>query len=241
MPRAPVAVVIPAHDEAASLPFVLDELAKIGSPKVDVLVVDDASVDGTPALLQQSGAPFLRLPLQLGVGGAMRAGLRLAVSRGYQTVARLDGDGQHRAADLEAMLAPIVAGEADAVLGSRHLGSADYDPGTVRRLVRALLAVQLSWLTRQKVTDPTSGYWAFGPRALALLSEHHPTGYPEPELILLLRREGLRLVEVPVQMRARAAGRTTLTLSRALHALARAWLALLVVPLRRPQEHAPRD
>jgi len=95
-----------------------------------------------------------------------------------------------------------------------------------------MLARVLSHLTRQRVTDATSGFWAFGPRAVKMLSEHHPTGYPEPELVLFLHRNGLRLVEVPTEMRARLAGRTSLTPSRAGLALARVLLAMVVVPLR---------
>ena len=86
----------------------------------------------------------------------------------------------------------------------------------------------------QPATDPTSGFWAFGPRAVRLLAGHYPTGYSEPELRLFLARNGLRVVEVPVRMRPRQGGRTSLTLARTGHALARTILALVVVPLRSP-------
>jgi hypothetical protein len=102
----------------------------------------------------------------------------------------------------------------------------------MRRAGQYLLAPLLSLVVGRRVTDPTSGFWAFGPRAVRLLSEHHPTGYPEPELLLLLSRNGLRVVEVPIEMRERSGGRSSLTIRRAGVALARVLLAVVIVPLR---------
>src|SRR5262249_49215226 len=112
---------------------------------------------------------------------------------------------------------------------------------SLRRAGQSALAACLTLVTGRRVTDPTSGFWLFGPRALRLLAEHHPTGYAEPELALLLRRNGLRVVEVPIRMRPRLAGRTSLTASRTLLALARTLLAIVVVPLRRVVAGTARD
>jgi hypothetical protein len=102
----------------------------------------------------------------------------------------------------------------------------------MRRAGQQILAPLLSLVTRRQITDPTSGFWAFGPRAISFLSEHHPTGYPEPELLLLLSRNRMRVVEVPIDMRERAGGRSSLTFLRSTVALARVVLAVVVVPLR---------
>ncbi len=102
----------------------------------------------------------------------------------------------------------------------------------MRRAGQHVLAPLLSLVIGRRVTDPTSGFWAFGPRAVRLLSEHHPTGYPEPELLLLLNRNRLRVVEVSIEMRERLAGRSSLTIRRAGVALARVVLAVVIVPLR---------
>jgi hypothetical protein len=101
-----------------------------------------------------------------------------------------------------------------------------------------MLAAGLSLVTRRRITDPTSGFWVFGPRALRMLARHYPAGYSEPELVLLLHRNGLRMQEVPIRMRPRLAGRTSLTATRALAALARTVLAMLVVPFRQAVEDA---
>lgn len=230
-------IVVPAYNEAESLPFVVDELRRLAAG-CEILVVDDASCDGTQALLPSLGVHRLRLRVRLGVGGAIRAGLRWAESQGFHRVVRVDGDGQHRAEDVARFLRELDAG-ADAVIGSRYLG-APAGPGDdrsfrrsgVRRHAQVALAKLLTIWTRRTLTDPTSGFWAFGPRAVRILARHHPTGYPEPELLLFLCRNGLDVREVPVVMRPRVAGRTSLTPRRELVALARVLLALVIVPLR---------
>jgi glycosyltransferase involved in cell wall biosynthesis len=225
-------IVVPARNEAASLPRVVAE-AHDAWPGREILVVDDASDDPTPALLPRLGVRWLRFGQHLGLGGALRAGMRDARRRGHHTVVRLDADGQHPADQVGRLLAPLRAGVADAVHGSRFAsGTGPRGRGGMRRLGQRLLAGMLSRVTGQAVSDPTSGFWAFGPAAVRVLGEHHPTGYPEPELLLFLRRNGLRVAEVPVTMRDRAAGTTSLTRPRTAVAVLRVLLALVVVPLR---------
>ena len=231
---------IPAHKEAASLPSVVRELRE-RRPALDILVVDDASDDETPALLPSLGVRWLRLPVHLGIGGALRAGLRYARRLDAEAVVRVDGDGQHDAREVGRLLAPIERDAADAVQGSRYLDAGDYPTPGLRRLGQRALALAMARLAGQPVTDPTSGFWAFGPRAVSLLGAHHPTGYPEPELRLFLARNGLRVREVPVRMRTRLAGHSSLTVPRAGLAMARIALALLVVPLRAAVESPVRD
>jgi glycosyltransferase involved in cell wall biosynthesis len=211
----------------ASLAAVVAEVRAL-RPGLDLLVVDDGSTDATPSLLHRLDVQWLRFPERLGIGGAMRAGLRYAARLGYDTAVRIDGDGQHRADDIDRMLAPLRQG-ADVVMGSRYLGRT---AAASTPLPKRLLALCLSMLTGQRVTDPTSGFCAIGPRAMALLAEHHPTGYPEPELRLFLKRNALRVLEVPVGQRPRLGGTTSLTAGRLTAAGARILLAMIIVPLR---------
>lgn len=238
-PAGSLLAIVPAFNESASLARVVQDLSRVMS-RDDILVVNDGSTDDTEALLPALGARWLTLSQRLGVGGAVRAGIRYARRGGYDYVVRIDGDGQHRACDIARLLRPVVAGHADAAMGSRFLARAIRADGW-RRASQALLAKCLSVVTGRTVTDPTSGFWLFGPRALRLLSGHHPAGYAEPELVLFLHRNGLRLTEVPIRMRPRVAGRTSLTAPRTALALARTALALVVVPIRRLVEGAPRD
>jgi hypothetical protein len=231
--------IIPAHNERAVLPSVLGEIQS-HHPALDLLVVDDGSTDGTSWLLDELGARYVRLPERMGVGTAMRTGLAFAVRLGYDAAVRLDGDGQHRPEDIEVLLSPILGGRADVVLGTRYATDADGDR-PVARAIQRILGTWMSAATGSPVTDPTSGYCAIGPRAIRLLAEHHPTGYPEPELRLFLSRNRLTTIEVPVQSRARLAGRSSLTPFRLAGAAARVVLALLTVPFRRAVVTPPRD
>jgi glycosyltransferase involved in cell wall biosynthesis len=225
-----VLAIIPAYNEAASLAAVVEDL-RASRPDLDILVVDDGSTDGTASLLDGLEVRWLRFPERIGIGTAMRAGLRFAERLGYDIVVRLDGDGQHRAADVTPLLRPIEERRADVVLGSRFTEPPRGRAGLVR-LAQQLLATCLSALVGHPVTDPTSGFWALGPRAVRLLAEHHPTGYPEPELRLFLGRNALSVVEVPVDASPRLQGRTSLTPRHLAAAAARVALAMIVVPLR---------
>jgi glycosyltransferase involved in cell wall biosynthesis len=226
-----VLVLIPARNEAANLPRVVEELRRC-FPDVAILVVDDCSDDDTAAILPTLGVRWLRLEHHLGIGGAMRAGLRFARHLGYDIVVRLDGDGQHEPSEMARLLAPIRSCEADAVQGSRYASDRGVTEPWLKRTSRRVLGTVLSQLTRGSVTDPTSGFWAFGPRAVHLLGDHHASGYPEPELLLFLHRNRLRVIERPTTMRPRLAGHTSLTARRIGPAIARLLLVTVVVPFR---------
>jgi glycosyltransferase involved in cell wall biosynthesis len=226
-----VLILIPAHNEADSLVTVVEELRAAASD-LDVLVIDDASTDRTAALLPRLGVRWIEMSQHVGTGTAVRTGLRYAVWRGYDAAVRIDGDGQHPAEEIARLLDPIRRGEADAVIGSRYLDGQPTSTPLLRRLSHRALAGVMSVVTGQLVTDPTSGLWAFDRRALRLLVEHHPSGYPEPELRLFLSRNAMRVTEVPVVMRNRIGGQSSLTPLRMGAAVARLLLLLLIVPLR---------
>ncbi len=230
MPRD-LLVVVPAYNEAATLPSVVAETRAVLDDAA-IVVVDDASTDDTPALLPSLGVRWVRLPARVGTGAAVRTGLRYGVERGFTTAVRLDGDGQHRPADAARLLAPVALGAADAVQGTRDDSTGGYRTHGMRRAGQRALGAVLTLAIGRRVTDPTSGFWAFGPRAMPLLARHHPSGYPEPELLLLLHAHALRIAEVGVQMRPRVAGRTSLTAPRLGVALARVVLATALVRLR---------
>lgn len=231
--RRTVLCVVVAHNEAPNLPLVVADIRAQRQP-LDILVVDDGSTDRTAAVLARLGVRWVQLPERMGVGSAMRAGLRYAARNGYDVVVRVDGDGQHRADDIAVLLDALETGLADVAVGSR------YQIDQPERRSQRLLGAVLSMATGQSVTDPTSGFCAFGPRAMRILAEHHPTGYAEPELRLFVERNALTVVEVGVRSRPRFHGRTSLTAGRIVATTARLALALAVVPWRRRVQEVVR-
>ncbi|HEV8308398.1 MAG TPA: glycosyltransferase family 2 protein [Methylomirabilota bacterium] len=208
-PSLRVLIIIPAFNEAKNLGAVLTGL-RGASPECDVCVVDDGSTDETAKVAAREGATVLRVPLNLGIGGAVQTGYLWAQRRGYDVAIQIDGDGQHDPRFIADVLAPIARGEADLVIGSRFLDAGGYRSTAIRRLgIR-----YLSWFIRARcgvrVTDPTSGFRATGRRAIELFARTYPDAYPEAEAIGLARRHGLGIVEVPVRMSERIHGASTI-------------------------------
>ncbi len=207
--------IVPAHNEAESLPALLSEIRRAG---FDAVVIDDASTDDTAAIARAVGARVLSLPVNLGIGGAVQTGFLFAMREGYDVVVQVDGDGQHDPAWLPAVVAPLVDGRADCVIGSRYIPGA-LDAGYRTPLARRLgmrFSTTLLWLaTGLRINDTTSGLRAMNRRAFAYAARHYPTDHPEAEALLMYHQAGFRILEVPVTMRARAAGQSLFTLVRA--------------------------
>ena len=203
--------IVPALNEAACLGAVIEEI-RAADPGFEVLVVDDGSTDGTAAVARAHGAHVVRLPYNLGIGGAVQTGFRYALEQGFDVAVQVDADGQHDAAELAAILAPVAAGEADLVIGSRFAGAGAYRASLTRRAGSRVFAGLLSLLTGRRLTDTTSSFRAVGRRGIHLFAVDYPHGFLETvEATVMAARHGLRVVEVPVSMRARSTGRSSLT------------------------------
>jgi glycosyltransferase involved in cell wall biosynthesis len=228
-----VVAIVPTWNEAGAIGGVVDEVLAY-DPTMSVVVVDDASSDDTPAVAASHGATVLRLPFNVGIGGAVQTGFRYARDEGYEIAVRLDGDGQHDASELEKLIAPVRAGDADLVIGSRFVDpSGTYRPPFARRMGIRVFARLVSLLGGQKVTDTTSGFSAMNRAAIELFAVDYPHDYPEVEATLVALRSGLRLTQVQVEMRERQAGTSSITFVRALYYIVKVTLALLVASMRR--------
>ena len=221
-------VVVPAFNEAATVGRVVAE-ARALPQAPDVVVVDDGSSDGTGTGVD---ARIVRLPFNCGIGAAVQTGLRLALADGYDLVARLDGDGQHDARVLPALLAVIETGQADFVVGSRYVDREGFQSSMLRRIGSRWFRVLLRLACGQQVSDPTSGLWAANRRAAALLAVDYASDYPEVDALVLLARSGCRIVEVPTVMRERTAGTSSINAPRALYYMLKVTVALGVGSLR---------
>jgi glycosyltransferase involved in cell wall biosynthesis len=229
--------IVPAFNEEQAIERVIDEI-RAADPELKILVVDDGSADQTGALATARGAEVLRLPFNLGIGGAVQTGYLYALEHDFEIAVQIDGDGQHDAAQLELLLAPILADAADLVVGSRF-ADGRHPAAFSRRAGMRLLAGLVSVLARKKFTDTTSGFRALNRRAIALFAADYPHDYPEVEAVLMAARNRLRLVEVPVTMRPREAGRSSITAARSFYYMTKVTIALLMGLFRRrviPQE-----
>jgi len=229
----PLVAIVPAWNEAGAIGRVVDEIKSVDRG-IDVVVVDDASSDDTAGVAESHGAVVLRLPFNVGIGGAVQTGFRYALEEGYGRAVRLDGDGQHDATQIPKILGPIEAGEADLVIGSRFVdpGGA-YRPPLARRIGIRVFARLVSVLGRQRVTDTTSGFVALDRAGIELFATQYPHDYPEVEATLVALRSGLRLEQVQVEMRERTTGTSSITFLRSLYYIVKVTLALLVASIRR--------
>ena len=233
MTDTPFVAVVPAWNEEGAIGRVVEEI-KAFDPTATVVVVDDASSDGTAGTAEAHGAIVLRLLFNVGIGGAVQTGLRYARDEGFEVAVRLDGDGQHDASEIGKLLGPISAGTADLVIGSRFVDPGGrYRPPLARRLGIRLFARLVSLLGGQRVTDTTSGFVALSKAGIDLFAVEYPHDYPEVEATLVALRSGLRLTQVQVQMRERETGASSITFVRSLYYIVKVMLALLVASLRR--------
>jgi glycosyltransferase involved in cell wall biosynthesis len=225
-------VIVPAFDEEAAIGGVIEEIRAF-DPAFDVVVVDDASRDATAEVARRHGATVISLPFNLGIGGAVQTGFRYADQHGYGLAARIDGDGQHDPRELQPLIDAVVGGHADICVGSRFVEAEGFRSSRSRRVGIRILAGTVSLLTRQRVTDTTSGFQVLNRRAIELFSADYPHDYPEVEAALMLHKHRLRLVEVPVRMRERVAGRSSIRGLRTVYYMAKVMLAILIGALRR--------
>lgn len=227
-----VLVVVPAWNEAASVGRVVAEI-HAHYPAADVLVVDDGSGDATAEVAREAGAAVCRLPFNLGVGGAMRAGYRYAVREGYDVVVQIDADGQHNPAYIPLLVEATDTW--DVVVGSRFAGEGSYAVGGLRRGAMTVLARVLSKLAHEPLSDVTSGFRATNLRASRLFAAHYPSEYlgDTVESLVIALRMGCRVHQIPVSMRPRTTGRASQNTLRSVLYLSRALAALGLALVRR--------
>jgi glycosyltransferase involved in cell wall biosynthesis len=211
-----VLFVVPAFNEQQALPALIrdlrQEIAAMGI-EGDVLVIDDGSSDRTSEVADAAGARVVRLCRNLGIGGAVQVGLRAAFRERFDCAIQIDGDGQHPAAEARKLIERMgAAPPADLVVGTRYRGDkAGFQSTALRRFGSFWLRLLLRIVARLRISDPTSGYRLYGPRALDLFEQNYPYDYPEPESLAMAAAARLNVVEVSVVMRERQHGRSSIS------------------------------
>ncbi|MDD3766842.1 MAG: glycosyltransferase family 2 protein [Eubacteriales bacterium] len=219
-------VVIPAYNEGKAI-FSVVKTVKGAHENVDVLVVDDGSGDETFSESQRAGAKAVRLPLNLGIGGAVQTGYIYALEHGYDCVVQIDGDGQHDPKDLHKLLSLIENEKCDMAIGSRFVKKTEYTPSFFRKIGIVYFSKLVSFITGQAITDTTSGYRAVNRKVIEQFSKYYPTDYPEVETIVYIAKNGFKIKEVSVDMKQRMAGKSSITPLKSLYYTIKVTICLL--------------
>ena len=235
-PVPKILAIVPAYNEAGNIGSVVQQIRSLSIP-VDVLVVNDGSRDSTAQEASAQGASVVSLPFNLGIGGAVQTGFQFAFDGGYDIAVQIDGDGQHDAADLPKLLAPITAGHADMVVGSRFMENSDgFKSSFSRRLGIQFFVHLIGALTGASISDPTSGFRAYNQKMIRLFAEQYPHDFPEPEAIMLARLFEAKIEEVPVEMRKRSAGLSSIRYMKTLYYMVKVTFAILLNKIKKKKE-----
>lgn len=228
-----VLIIVPAYNEAANIEKVLHELTS-AEGEWDIAVINDSSRDDTSQIAKKTGlATVIDLPYNLGIGGCVQTGFKYAKKMGYNVALQFDGDGQHNADEIHKLLQIVRSGEADVAIGSRfaqkHSG---FKSSFLRRIGIRLFEYFSFILIRQRITDHTSGFRAYNRKALCFLSEYYPTDYPEPEVVILLGRNGFIMKEAFTQMHERKGGISSIPVHKGPYYMTKVMLSMFMASIR---------
>jgi glycosyltransferase involved in cell wall biosynthesis len=225
-------IIVPAFNESRSVGKLVERLHR-ALPDCHVLVIDDGSTDDTVRKIPAS-ATVVSLPFNLGIGGAMQTGYRYAAIHGYDIAIQVDGDGQHRPCEVEKLVNALIDRDADLVVGSRFFESTTFVPSLTRMTGIKVLSVWIQLLSGLKITDCTSGFRAVNQKVIRAYAHWYPEDYPEPEVALLLHRSKFKVVEVPVRMRRRMYGKSTISLAQGIFYVVKVGACLFLDMIRQP-------
>lgn len=225
-------VIIPAYNESASIVNTVNDIKK-NAPDFDYVVINDHSKDNTLQICKDAGLNVIDLPLNLGIGGAVQTGYLYACQNGYDIAVQFDGDGQHDAKYLNEMAETLVKEQADMVIGSRFIEKEGFQSSFTRRLGIRYFTFLIKILTGQKITDPTSGYRMCSRKIIELFAGNYPKDYPEPETTTWILRKKLKVLEIPVIMRAREEGVSSISLKKSFYYMFKVTMAIIIERTRR--------
>jgi len=226
-------VIVPAYNEAENIEKVLHDLSS-NKTEWDIVVVNDCSRDNTSLLAKNINlATVIDLPYNLGIGGCVQTGFKYARNSHYKIVLQFDGDGQHNASEIQKLIEIVKSGGADVAIGSRFNKKHDGFKSSVFRRIGIKVFEYFSYvLIRQRITDHTSGFRAYNRSSLCFLADHYPTDYPEPEVVILLGRNGFKMKEVFTEMHERKGGLSSIPLHKGPYYMVKVMLSMFMASIR---------
>lgn len=226
-----VVVLIPTYNESRTVQNVIAEV-RASLPQAGILVINDGSTDNTLEMARRMNVSVLSHSQNLGIGATVQSGLKFALKNGYEIAIQVDGDGQHKPEDLPKLLAPLVRGEADMTIGSRFLGTSEFESTFMRRIGIVFFSFLFFLISGKWITDPTSGYRAMNRKVISLFTKNYPPDYPEPEALVYVHKHHLKIAEVPVSMKPRQAGISSICWSRSIYYMLKVPYAMLLECIR---------
>lgn len=226
-----VLAIVPAYNEEVTIQSVIQEIiAKV--PGIFVCVVNDGSNDKTAEKAKNSGAVVISHPFNMGIGAAVQTGFIYAIRNNFDIAVQVDADGQHDPSFITKMVSDLQQMNADIVSGSRFINEGGYKSSFLRRIGIVIFEIINRLVVGQKITDSTSGFRAFNKQAIAFLADKYPEDYPEPEVLIILRKNGYKINEIPVEMRSRQGGQSSIKGYKSLHYMVKVILAILMQSIK---------
>ena len=227
MENGKILIVIPAFNEQNNIAAVIRDI-RAALPHSDILVINDCSHDRTAD--RARAFPDVRvvdLPYNLGIGGAVQTGFKYAAAKGYEYMVQIDGDGQHIPREVAKLVGAMESSSADMVIGSRFLDIRSYRTTWPRRAGIRIFSALFRLLINTRISDGTSGFRLYNAKSIALLARYYSSDYPEPDAVILLKKHGLKIREVGVEMRPRAHGASSITPMKSPYYMAKVILSLV--------------
>lgn len=232
MEQGKILIVVPAYNEQGNILRVVGDI-RDSIPDCDILVINDCSLDSTSTFARRAeGVRVVDLPYNLGIGGAVQTGFKYAQAKGYSYMVQIDGDGQHIPREVDKLLDTMLRTGSDMVIGSRFLDVRSFRTSRSRRFGIKVFDMLFRLLIRTRVTDGTSGFRMYNRNSIELLSRHYSDDYPEPDAIILLKKNGLRISEVGVEMRQREHGASSITPLKSPYYMIKVILSILFSSIR---------
>lgn len=224
-------IIIPAYNESESIENTVRDIIE-NAKDFDYVVINDCSKDNTREICEKNGFNIVNLPINLGIGGAVQTGYKYALQNGYDIAVQVDGDGQHDPAFLEKMAEMLVAENQDMIIGSRFIDKEGFQSSVMRRIGIKYFTVLIKLVTGKTITDPTSGLRMINRNIIELFAENYPKDYPEPESVVFALKRGMKVKEIPVVMRSRQGGVSSINPKKSVYYMIKVSLAIILERLR---------
>ena len=225
-------IIIPAYNESENIEKTISAITEKASD-FDYIIINDCSTDDTLKICERNGYNVVRLPINLGIGGAVQTGYKYAFENGYDLAVQVDGDGQHDPAFLESMAEYLIQNKCDMVIGSRFIKKEGFQSSGTRRIGIKYFTILIHILTGAKITDPTSGLRMINRDVMKMFAAEYPRDYPEPESVVSILRKKKKVEEIPVIMKAREGGVSSISPKKSIYYMIKVTLAILIECIRK--------